>query len=285
LAEISLEAATVRLLLDAECPRLAGQPIHLVGEGWDSFTFRVGQQHAVRLPRRAAAVALLGNEQRWLPGLALRLPLAVPAPLHAGRPGEWFPWPWSVVNWIPGDTAECHGFSSADTALLAETLVALHQPAPDDAPVNPFRGVPLRSRNNMVGERLSRLAEHPGVDAPRLAAVWRAACGAPAEEERVWVHGDLHPRNVVVRDGALAGLIDWGDLHGGDAATDLACAWLLIDSAPRRREFLNACGAEEALVGRALGWAVSLGLALLDSGEPRHVPLGLATLERVTADA
>jgi aminoglycoside phosphotransferase (APT) family kinase protein len=99
------------------------------------------------------------------------------------------------------------------------------------------------------------------------------------------VHGDLHPRNVVVRNGALAGLIDWGDLNGGDAATDVSCAWMLIADARRRREFLAAYGPGEALVCRARGWAVHLGLAHLESNEPRHTQIGLATLERVLADS
>jgi aminoglycoside phosphotransferase (APT) family kinase protein len=284
-AEIEVEAATVRLLLDAEYPGIADRSIRLVDEGWDNFTFLIGQHHAARFPRRAVAVPLLVNEQRWLPLLAPRLPIDVPAPVHVGQPSQRFPWPWSVVNWIAGSTSEDHHFSAADTVLLAETLLALHQPALADAPANPFRGVPLCTKHEVVRERLHRLQQHPGVDTQRLSAIWREACSVPDAEERLWLHGDLHPRNVVVRDGALAGLIDWGDLCGGDPATDVACAWMLIDAAPRRHEFLAAYGAADALVSRAKGWAVQIGLALVDSGEPRHVPLGLATLHRVVADS
>jgi aminoglycoside phosphotransferase (APT) family kinase protein len=196
-----------------------------------------------------------------------------------------FPWPWSVVKWIEGNTAETHIFTDSDTALLAKTLVELHQEPPEDAPVNPQRGVPLDRKNEIAQERLNRFGRQPGVDTSRLAAIWREACAAPYAEQRVWLHGDLHPRNVVVRNGALAGLIDWGDLNGGDAATDLASAWMLIKSARLRREFLAVYGASEDLVCRAKGWAVLLGLAHFDSGEPRHVPIGLAALARVIADS
>lgn len=284
-AEIHVDAAIVQTLLASQCPALAEEPIRLVDEGWDNFTFLVGSRHAARLPRRELAVALLANEQRWLPVLAPRLPLEVPTPVHAGRPSEEFPWPWCVVHWIAGHTAETHNCGSADAALLAETLAALHQAAPDDAPANAFRGMPLREKNDVFQERLRRLERHPGVDAARLTLLWREACDGPEAEMKVWLHGDLHPRNVVVRDGVIVGLIDWGDLTGGDAATDLACAWMLIDAAPRRREFLDAYGADEALVRRARGWAVHLAIAMVDSGEPRHVPLGLAALRRVIADA
>ncbi len=275
----------MRALLEAECPGLAREPLRRLDEGWDNVTFLLGMEHAVRLPRREAGVALLLNEQRWLPVLGPRIPLAVPAPVHAGAPRAPFGWPWSVVAWVPGTTAERHRFRSEDVALLAKALLALHQPAPDDAPTNPFRGVPLPTRNEVVQERLDRLASHPGVDVASVGAVWRDACSVPGAGERRWMHGDLHPRNVVVRGGALVGLIDWGDLNGGDVASDLACAWTLLDEAARRRELLDAYGASEPLAKRALGWAVHMGLSLADSGEPRHIPLGLATLARVLEDA
>ncbi len=283
-AEVDVDEATVRALLEPVSPALARKPLTRVDEGWDNVTFLVGDRHAVRLPRREAGVALLLNEQRWLPTLAPRLPVAVPSPVHVGAPCTAFHWPWSVVTWVPGVTAERHRFDASDAVLIAETLLALHEPAPAEAPVNPFRGVPLPTRNEAVEVRLGRLAGHPEVDADRLAAVWRDALDAPESPERRWMHGDLHPRNVVVRDGTLVGLIDWGDLNGGDVATDLACAWTLIDGSSARRELLAAYAPSEPLLRRARGWAVHLGLALADAGEARHVPLGVATLRRVARD-
>lgn len=284
-AEIRLDEGTVRRLLEIECPSLADDSISLVDEGWDNFTYHVGERHAVRLPRRELAVALLANEQRWLPLLAPRLPLETPVPIHVGKPSKLFPWPWSVVNWIPGNTAENHCFQPADVALLAKALLALHQPAPVEAPVNSFRGVSVRAKNDIFPERLFRVGRKHEIDLRPISTIWQEACNAPESEQRVWLHGDLHPRNVAIRDGSLVGLIDWGDLNGGDAAADLACVWTLIDGAALRREFIAIYGADEALVNRAKGWAVLIGLALIDSGEPRHVPIGRATLHRVLADA
>lgn len=278
------DADTVRDLLRTECPEYAECPVLLVDGGWDNFTFRVGKRFAVRLPRREATVPLLLNEQRWLPLLAKRLPVAVPVPLHAGRPCDRFPRPWSVVPWISGVTAEDHRFATPDALLLAEALHALHRAAPEDAPANPFRGVPLEVRREAVEQRLQRLRGHAGVNAERLAAIWREACSGPAETERRWLHGDLHPRNVVVRHGSLVGLIDWGDLCGGDVATDLACGWTLIDTAAARAEFLRAYGATPAMAVRAVGWAIHMGSALAESGDSRHVEIGLATLDRVGTD-
>jgi aminoglycoside phosphotransferase (APT) family kinase protein len=117
-------------LLEADCPEFAALPIRMVDEGWDNFTFLVGQRYAARFPRRKVAVPLLVNEQRWLPVLAPKLSLEVPVPVYVGQPSEMFPWPWSVVNWIQGATAETHFFHAADATLLAENLLELHQPAP-----------------------------------------------------------------------------------------------------------------------------------------------------------
>jgi aminoglycoside phosphotransferase (APT) family kinase protein len=284
-AEVHVDEETVRALLVEQCPGLAEAPLRRVDEGWDNFTFLLGDEHAVRLPRREAAVPLLLHELRWLPDLARDLPLLTPLPVHHGRPGAGFGWPWSVVRWVAGDTAEGHAFGRSDAALLAETLRRLHRPAPDEAPGNPFRGVRLALRAEAVHERLERVSGRLGPDAAAIGAVWEDAVSAPEARKRRWMHGDLHPRNVVVRDGAVAGLIDWGDLNGGDAATDLACAWTLIDDAGVRRELLDTYGASEQEVRRARGWAVHMGLALLEAEEPRHVPLGRATLRRVALDA
>jgi aminoglycoside phosphotransferase (APT) family kinase protein len=164
-------------------------------------------------------------------------------------------------------------------------LRALHEPAPDEAPVNPFRGVPLAERDDVFHARFRLLRDRLGAGAGRIAEIWEDACAAPPARDRRWMHGDLHPRNVIVRDGAVAGLIDWGDLNAGDVANDLACAWFLIESPEIRREFLAAYEASHSLVRRALGWAVLVGLAFVESGEPRHVAIGSAALDRAVAFA
>lgn len=126
----------------------------------------------------------------------------------------------------------------------------------------------------MVEERLTRLCLED------LDALWRRAIAAALAEDTVWLHGDLHPRNVVVRDGTLAGIIDWGDMTAGDVATDLACAWMLFDSRGRSA-LLDAYGATEAERLRAMGWAVNFASALIESGEPRHTRMGHFTLHQL----
>jgi len=277
-AEVRVDARLVSRLLESQHPDLAGPTPVLVDEGWDNFTFRLGPDLAMRIPRREAAVPLLLHEQRWLPVLARRIALAVPEPVAVGAPSELFPWPWSVVRWIEGESADLHALGIEDAERLAASLRALHVAADVDAPTSPVRGVPLAARDDVVSERLARLGR------PALAAEWRRALEAPAATEAVWLHGDLHPRNVLVRDAALVALLDWGDMCAGDAATDLACAWTLFER-EGRKAFFEAYAPTNAQWGRARGWAVSFTSAMLDSGDARHVEIGEAIERRLVGES
>lgn len=276
-AEVQVDVELARHLLETERPDLLTGELVLVAEGWDNFTYRVGRHHALRLPRREVAAQLLLNELEWLPHVAPWLHLAVPEPVVAGAPSSRFPWPWSVVRWIPGRTVEGCALAPAEAESLAAALRSLHRPAPPDAPFNPFRGVPLAARREVVEERLGRLKLQG------LAPLWRRAIQAAPADASVWLHGDLHPRNVLIHDGRLVGIIDWGDMTAGDASTDLACAWMLFGRAGRSA-FRQAYRPTETEWTRAMGWAVNFGSAMLDSGEPAHASIGRAIIEQLLHD-
>ena len=273
-AEVRVDEALVRALLEAQHPDLAHLPLRAVSSGWDNAMLRLGDELAVRLPRRAVAAPAADKEIRWLPALAPRLPLPVPAPVRVGEPGAAFPWRWTIVPWTEGLPADLDPPRADQAPALAGFLRALHQPAPEDAPRNPFRGVPLAERRAGVEERARTLASWP-------VRAWEEALAAPGAVERCWLHGDLHPRNVLVRDGLLASILDWGDLGAGDPATDLAAAWMLFEDV---EVLLDAYGAGEALVARARGWAVVFGvlLATIDDS-PHYRAVGRETLRRVSA--
>lgn len=286
-ADVDVDAALVTRLLAAEHPDLATLDLESLEAGWDNAMFRLGADLVVRLPRRAAAASLIVHEQRWLGALAGRLPLAVPAPCRIGHPGPDYPWPWSVLPWLPGRPADTDPVAADQGPVLAEFLQALHTTPPADAPVNPFRGVPLADRADIVGARLERLAPHLealGV-AATVRAAWHRAMSAPARFDATWVHGDLHERNVLVSRGMILGVIDWGDLCAGDPATDLAAVWLLLDDPGARHRAISHYGpGEPGLWFRALGWAVSFGAVLLETGladHPRHARMGERIFRRI----
>ncbi|MDH3706630.1 MAG: phosphotransferase, partial [Acidimicrobiia bacterium] len=167
---------------------------------------------------------------------------------------------------------------------LADFLLALHRPAPDDAPHNPGRGVPLADRAAAINDRIERLG--PNIT-ERVRRAWRDAVAAPRSNRRSWVHGDLHAANVLVDDGTFSAVIDWVDICAGDGATDLAAIWMLLPEPEERRAALDRYQPDDALHRRAIGWAVFFGTILLETGlvdNPRYRALGTAILTRIHHD-
>ena len=290
-AEVTIDTSVVRALLQEQHADLADLSLIEVGEGWDNKLFRLGDDLAVRIPRRAASAALIEHEQRWLPRLSPRLPLPVPAPLRVGRPGSGFPWSWSVVRWFPGQSALLAPPRDVATTAIAlgRFLRALHQPAPEDAPHNPWRGVSLSARTQRVQDDLQQLDGLVNRDA--VLRLWERALSTPPwSEPPLWIHGDLHPGNLLVSGGRLSAVIDFADLAAGDPATDLSIAWLLLPPCARQTFFTSAREEFDPLddhtLMRARGWALALGLAYLANSRDNEAmsALGRATIDNALSD-
>jgi aminoglycoside phosphotransferase (APT) family kinase protein len=247
----------------------------------------------VRLPRTKRAPALLRTEQKWLPVLAERLPLPTPIPVRIGKPSDRFEHTWTITRWVEGEPADYAPITRADAAeTLASFLKALHQQAPADAPASPTRGIPLAGIRGAFSSWSEVIADPARTDAAR--EIWEKAVAAPAwRGAPTWLHGDLHPANVVVQDGMLSGVIDFGEMCAGDPATDLSAAWVLLPAGTVSRFFDTYERADEATVARARGWAVLRALVLisigrngrlgLPGGKPSWEPAGRAALERTLA--
>lgn len=290
--ELRFEQNLVRALLRDQHPDLADLELRDVSGGWDNQLWRLGDELAVRLPRTERAPALLHTEQTWLPMLAERLPLPTPTPVRIGKPSSLFEHTWTIARWIEGEPADRAPITRTEAAeVLADFLRALHHQAPADAPANPSRGIPLAELQQVEGW-FEVIADH--ADAAAAREVWRKAVAAPTwQGAPVWLHGDLHPANVVVRDGMLAGVIDFGEMCAGDPATDLSAAWILLPADAASRFFDAYERVDESTITRARGWAVLRALGLIEigmngrlglpGGKPTWEAAGYATLERVLA--
>lgn len=286
-ADIEIDEALVRSLLREQHPDLADLPLQSMDSGWDNAMFRLGEALVVRLPRRVAVTHLIEREQKWLPQLAL-LPIPVPAPVRVGRPVENYPWPWSVVPWLSGRNADLCEPRADQAERLAAFLCALHCPAPANAPVNPYRGVPLQERAEQIDVRIRRLEQETTLLNDDVVRIYQAALEVPIDVAPTWLHGDLHAGNLLVDDdGAISGVIDWGDMTSGDRATDLATLWMNLNDRKARENAMRACnGVSEATWLRAKGWAIFFGVTLGTSGlsgDARHAVMARRTLERVVA--
>lgn len=296
--DFAIDENLVRALVREQHPDLAELDVREVVGGWDNQLWRLGDELAVRLPRSERAPSLLRKEHQWLPVLAPRLPLPVPTPLRVGEPSARFPRPWNIATWVHGEPADRAPISRASAPdTLAGFLKALHVKAPADAPVSRDRGVSLKTLSDGFEEGLAEVEVAFGGDAVELRKVrdiWDAAVAAPDwDGPPVWLHGDLHPANVVVSHGTLSGVIDFGDMCAGDPAVDLAAAWVLLPAGAATR-FFDAYGdVDEATVRRARGLAAGKCLALiligragdrgLPGGKPTWGPAGRAALDRVLA--
>jgi aminoglycoside phosphotransferase (APT) family kinase protein len=293
--EVEITAELVRDLLREQHPDLAELAVREVAGGWGNQMWRLGDDLAVRMQRMDPDSVSQLKERRWLPVLAPRLPLPVPTPVRFGEPSKRFPKHWTVMTWVAGEPLDLvsisRGAHAADT--LAGFLQALHEEAPAEAPAAADRGAHPRDCTDGFENFLRAVdLDEVGADVLAVRAVWDDAVAAGDwAGPPVWVHGDLHPANVVVSDGTLSGVVDFGDVFAGDPAWDLAAAWVLLPAGMASRFFAAYARADEESIRRARGLAALKSLFLilmgqngirgLPGGKPHWGPLGRAALDRV----
>jgi aminoglycoside phosphotransferase (APT) family kinase protein len=288
----AIDPALVRTLVDTAFPEWAGLPLTPVAEaGTDHHLFRLGDALCVRLPTADRIVGQADKEFRWLPELAPQLPLAVPNPVARGEPTADFPRAWGVYEWLEGRSAEsARALGDRGAARILGTFVAtLAGLDPEGGPLpgkhNFWRGCPLALRDEAVRDALATLDGIVDVDA--AASVWEDALDAPLHDGRGrWVHGDLHPGNLLVCAGRLDAVIDFGGLAVGDPAVDLMPAWHWF-SGEARAVFRTAVGAGDAAWRRGRGWALSMALLQLPAygDDPARIARARASLDAVLEEA
>lgn len=269
-ADVSIDAGFARNRITAQFPEFSGVSIEPIGEGFDNAAFLMGGRTVFRLPRRAFAVPFLENETRILPQLVQHLPLRVPAPSHVGRPDEEYPYPFAGYPFIAGTTACRFSWTDAQRVaaapLLGAFLRALHsvpvENARDWAPRDEIRRADLKHR---LGQIVAKAKVVP--EAAEVLALATSLAESPPSERLTWVHGDMHPRHLLVdEEGRPAAVIDWGDSHLGDPALDLSIAFTFLPPSGRAA-FLDAYGdVDTAAWDRARFRALFYGPVLIEYG-------------------
>jgi aminoglycoside phosphotransferase (APT) family kinase protein len=255
-----IDESLARRLIDSQFPQWAHLPIASVEvDGWDNRTFRLGSDLTIRLPTGDWYAQQVDKEQRWLPALAPQLPLAIPTPVAKGEPDAGFPYPWSVYRWLDGDLASKARIHdpTAFAAALAGFLNALGRADATDGPLpgqhNFFRGGPLATYENEALEAIDKL----GDEIPRDAALraWEDAMSTSWHRDPVWFHGDVATGNLLVRDGRLAAVLDFGSSGVGDPACDTVIAWTFFAGRSRDR-FKAELDADPGTWSRGRGWGL-----------------------------
>ena len=258
--KVPVDASLVRRLVSTQFPQWAHLPIRPVElGGWDNRTFHLGERMTVRLPSAAAYALQVEKEHHWLPRLAPHLPLPIPVPLAMGLPADGYPWHWSVYRLLDGEVAsiECIADLRQFAIDLAEFLVALYRidatGGPPPGPQIFYRGGSLTVYDDETRQAIAAL--EGAIDTKAATAVWEAALAATWRGSPVWVHGDVAAGNLLVRDGRLSAVIDFGTSGVGDPACDLAIAWTLL-AGESRETFRAALPLDDGTWTRGRGWTL-----------------------------
>lgn len=235
--QLIIDEMLVHRLVAIQFPQWKDLPIKPIAGGHDNRTFRLGECMLVRMPSAAEYAVKVEEEHRWLPRLAPLLPLQIPAPLAMGKPAERYPWRWSIYRWIEGDDA-AHAFIadlSNFATGLAHFLIALQRINTMDGPLpgprNFYRGGALAIYD--VETRQAIAALQGKIDVDTATELWVTALDTVWQSSPVWVHGDMSAGNLVVTEGQLSAVIDFGGLAIGDPACDLAMAWTFFHGKSR----------------------------------------------------
>lgn len=257
---MQINTGLVHQLISQEFPKWAHLPVKPVAmSGWDNRTFHLGEDMTIRLPSGEEYAGQVAKEQYWLPKLAPHLPLSIPAPIAMGKPSKHYPWHWSIYKWIEGETASLERIADLPqfATSLAKFLTALQQCDTAGAPIagehNFYRGGDLSIYDTETREAIKTLGDK--IDTKAATTLWETACGSKWHEPPVWIHGDVAKGNLLVNNGRLSAVIDFGQLGIGDPACDLAVAWTLFKGESREafRQMLNL---DPATWGRGRGWAL-----------------------------
>jgi aminoglycoside phosphotransferase (APT) family kinase protein len=286
-----IDALLVARLVAEQFPQWAGLPVRKVHPGgWDNRTFRLGEEMSVRLPSAPGYVAQVDREHRWLPRLAPHLPLPIPAPTAKGEPSKAFPWPWSVYRWLDGEPALTAHIADQPrfAADLAGFLAALYRIDSADGPPaglhNFYRGGPLTVYDAETRQAIATLSDE--IDPVIATEVWEAGLRAAWHGPPVWVHGDVAAGNLLVDEGELSAVIDFGSSGVGDPACDTVIAWTFLDG-EAREAFRALLPIDHGTWARGRGWAlwkVLITVAWHRESEPEKADEARRVLHEVIAD-
>lgn len=289
--EVYTSAELVRRLLASQFPKWAKLPITPVASaGTDNAIYRLGDKMAVRLPRIHWAIGQIDKEHKWLPKLAPFLPLEIPVPLAKGNPGEGYPYQWAVYKWLEGENAATGHITDLRQAALdlAQFLISLRQIDTTGAPLaatDNTRGMPLALRDKAT--RMAIAALEGMIDTDAATAVWEAALKAPeSSHSPLWFHGDLLSGNLLVKEGQLRAVIDFGGLAVGDPTCDLMIAWSLF-TGESRDVFRDALAVNDAIWIRSRGHSLSQAVIFIPyylHTNPVGVRYAKRMIEQVLAD-
>lgn len=271
---MDISVSLISELIKAQFPHWANLAIRPVEfSGIDNKTFRLGENMLIRMPSSQNYAPQVLKEQKLLPLLAPYLTLSIPKPVALGQASTHYPWQWSIYQWLEGESANSLSLSDrtlTDVALdLAQFLNELHTidsiGGPLPGPHNYWRGEHPSVYDLEARVALKELTQL--IDTRQAIALWETAIASHWKRNPVWIHGDLASGNILINEGKLSAIIDFGCMGIGDPACDLVIAWTFLNK-ESRQVFKKHLDLDENTWARARGWALwkaSITLAALDN--------------------
>lgn len=289
---MKIDSELVRGLISSQFPEWGDLPVVPVKvSGWDNRNFHLGSDMIVRLPSAAAYAPQVEKEHLWLPRLAPLLPVAIPEPIALGSPAFNYPWHWSIYRWIDGETVDA--CATVDLNLLAFDLAkflrALQAIDPQNGPLsgahNFYRGASISVYDEETRGAIAALKNR--IDAALAIKIWERGMASSWDKDPVWVHGDVSAGNLLINEGRLTAVIDFGLLSIGDPACDLVMAWTVFDDVSRKI-FRETLPLDQQTWDRARAWALWKSLIVMldpDKSNAVEAKQSLRTYQEIVADS
>lgn len=262
--EYQITKEIVATLLQAQCPQWTELPLEPIkSAGTDNVLFRLGRDLVVRLPKIDWATNSIHKEYVWVPQLAKHLNTPISEPIFEGKADENYPWPWMIVKWNEGENPDFEKENEYEKLAidLAQFINQLHAVPLSDGPLS-RRGTPLKSVDAETRAAIASLQDD--IDVEAMAELWNSLSQLPEwTQEPVWVHGDLLPGNILVKNNRVSAVIDFSDVGVGDPAADLIVAWSLLNKNSRKIFRENLKNIDDITWKRGKGRALSIALIIL----------------------
>lgn len=284
---MNINVALVKKLISEQFPEWKDLEIKPVKNGGhDNRTFHLGEEMTVRLPSDKGYEPQVQKEAIWLPLLVKKVSFPITEPIAQGNPTANYPYAWSINKWIPGETVSKKNINDMVLAKeLAKYLLELESIPATNGPIagahNFYRGGDLKVYNLETREAIEQLRDK--VDTQKCSLIWAQALSSKWEKEPVWVHGDIAPGNLLVSNGHLKGIIDFGILGTGDPSCDLAMAWTYFDK-DSRELFIKHMNLDKKTWQRAKGWALWKALISFNSPEEKIKENARHTVNAILTD-
>ena len=271
---IEINKKLVQNLINEQFPQWKDLVIEPVAKsGHDNRTFHLGSKMTVRLPSGKGYAAQVEKELTWLPYLQKNLTMTISSPIAKGYPSCGYPFSWSINKYIEGDTLTKQNINNLNEFAddLAKFLKEFQKIDTTNGPQAVYHNETIEALENLKTVLPTEL----------LLKIWQRALNASVSDLNVWVHGDIAPGNLLVKNSKLAAVIDFGVLGVGDPSCDYAMAWTFFEEESRQR-FLKKL--DQRMIDRACGWALWKALITYNSDEAERAENAQYTINEIIKD-